>query len=72
MTGAVWALVGCQADRCAAEASSYYLDEVRMWDGQPICQHCNEDCDYAERDEGGRICISWSDLRPVKLKDLRA
>ncbi len=64
MTGTIRALVECQIDECALE-HSYHLDMVRLFVGQPICQDCYE----LPHDEPP---VSWSDLPPVELKDLRA
>ncbi len=71
MTGTVKALVGCQNDYCSEEMS-YYLDMVRMFEGQPLCQTCYEEGGYGERDEDGWPRKDWTDLQPVELKDLRA
>ena len=64
------ALVGCQHNECAAEVS-YHLDMVRMHEGQPICQECWEDGDYATYDEtDDSFNPDWHDLPPVELSDL--
>ena len=39
MARTIRALVGCQSGDCASEVS-YYLDMVRMFKGQPICEEC--------------------------------
>ncbi len=62
MTGTVEARVRCQIYHCAQEVS-YCLDMVRLFGGRPLCQTCYED---------GDLLVSWADLPPVKLKDLRA
>jgi hypothetical protein len=64
MTGTVKALVCCQCPGCGDEITQY-LDMVRMWDGQPICEYCYDDGDY---NPGG---CRWSDLPPVTLADLK-
>jgi hypothetical protein len=74
MTGKIKVLVGCQKDFCAAEVS-YFLDQVRLWKGEPVCESCwdDTDCWEVEFDDDGEPTKEkprWSDLPPVTLADL--
>ncbi len=57
-------LVSCQNDDCAAE-TSFQLNWVRMFKGEPICEDCYDDGGYAGDRE-----IDWADLPPVVLSKL--
>ena len=58
-------LVGCQIQSCAEE-TSYHLDMVKLWKGQPICQNCYEGAGH------GDILTDWSELPDISLEDLHA
>ena len=57
------ALVGCQVHNCAEE-TSYHLDMVKLWKGQPICQNCYEGAGYGDES------TEWNELPDISLKDL--
>ncbi len=60
----IQALVGCQVQECAEEIS-YYLDMVRIYNGEPICQNCHDGC---QREDEPR----WVELPEVTLEMLIA
>ena len=68
-------LVSCQEDACAAEVS-FHLDQVRMFKGEPVCENCYDDIQFARRrdvEEGEEMHLlpEWSDLPAVTRLDLR-
>lgn len=63
-------LVGCQNDECAAEVS-HYLEDVRMWKGEPVCQDCYDEDALGMTEEQYESRTLWCELLPVTLRDLR-
>ncbi len=55
-------LVACQNDRCAEE-TSWTLDMVRMFEGEPVCENC-----YMEGDYNPEGC-AWTELPEISLED---
>ncbi len=76
MTDKIRAMVSCQNLYCAEEVS-YNLDMVRLFKGQPICEHCYVEDGYGmvEKEEDGKTIMhqdDWHELPDISLENLCA
>ncbi|MEH6478372.1 MAG: hypothetical protein V7727_21955 [Sneathiella sp.] len=63
MMGTITVLVGCQDESCA-ETCSHRLDDLRKFNGEPICELCYDE-EYKTADDP-----EFDALPFIKLEDL--
>ena len=65
-----YALVSCQVQGCK-DAISFHLNQVRLYEGAPVCEVCYETYFCKDTDQLSNVEEDWDQLPEIGLADLK-